>query len=199
VTSVTFGGGLYVRAAQPGQAPGFCWQKSASPPVFDVLVPPPVPVPVPPPVPVPLVPPVPDVPVPDVPVPEVPELLVPPVAAPLLVVPELLVPAPELVAADELEVDGAVVDGVVSEAALLCVEEFDRETEGSDAFCGATRSGVRAGTRSCEALLPPQAVSPTARAQNARDAVTRRRMSAGEVSARARPAGPCAARRWGSR
>ena len=161
------------------------------PEVPELLVPP-VPLPV---EPVPEVPEVPDVPEPLEPVPvlpEVPELLVPL----LLDVPELLVP-------EALEVvDGLVVDAVVLEAGVvpLADEELELDADGSDAFCGAERSGVRAGTRSCVVLLPPQAVTPTARTIRARDAVTRRRIGAKEgVSARAPPAEPCAARRSGSR
>ena len=148
-----------------------------------------------------LVPPVPEpVPVPPVPVPLVPVLgEVPPVAAPVPddVVPPVAAPVPldadgVEVPADEV-VDGLVVDGVVLEA----VDEL--ELEGSAAFWGASRSGVDLGTRSCVAELPPQAARPPVRARAIATAVTGRRMAKTVSPPRARRAGPCAVRTWGSR
>jgi hypothetical protein len=152
-----------------------------------------------------LVPLVPDpvLPVPPVPLEPVPEELVPPVAAP---VPEELVPleaAPVPLDADGVAVPAdEVVDGLVVDEGVVLEEVVELaldEAVPSDAFCGASRSGVDLGTRSCVAEPPPQAVRPPVRTSAIATAVTRRRMARTVSPPRAWRSGPCAGRTWGSR
>jgi len=197
---------------QPGQAPGFCEQKSLNPPE------PPEPVLVPlPDVPPPDVPPeVPDEPVPPVaaPVPPV-AAPVPPVAAPVEPVPPVAAPVPEddgvdvpLPAVPELvddEVDGVVLDGVLEVAVSLGDVEDElslavRDAPPIEALSGAISSGAFFGTSSCVALLPPQALNPPVARSIKAMAVARRRTRRGSLSRRTAPsAAPSGGRMSGSR
>jgi hypothetical protein len=151
--------------AQPGQAPGFCEQKSLKPPEFVVLV----------------VVEVPPEPVPPVAAPVlVPPELVPPVAAPLLGAAGVTAAAPVPLLEDvEDEPLGVVEEGVLLEAASAVVDVPSVEAAAAppiDVLAGATSACGFLGTTSCVALLPPQADTPAV-AKNIRvTAVARRRM-----------------------